>query len=224
MKVFWDGPGLEVSEGDEVEIISGIRGEDHVRASVIRNRTRGTMFNIQTDLSIFGGTVQSISPPLRGFARSILVHSQGTFFLLEEKAPPIIPAIFQASTKFLDPKLVERCRDKGYNDVLTNALSVLEEAIRARLGVDSSYAGQQLIDYAFHPTGGKLMLGETENERQLLYLVFKGLVNFLGNPQKSSSPEESDERSIEAYEITCMTDLLMRIIGKAQPRTVEEHR
>jgi hypothetical protein len=223
MKVFWDELGLEVSEGDEVEIISGIRGEDHVRASVIRNRTRGTMFNIQTDLSVFGGTVQSINPPLRGFARSVLVHSQGTFFMLEEKAPPIIPAIFKASIKFLDPKLVERCKDKGYNDVLTNALSVLEEAIRARLSVDASYAGLQLMDYAFHPTSGKLILGETESERQSLYLVFKGLASFLGNPQKSGLPEESDERSIEAYEIICVTDLLMRIMGKAQLRTVEEY-
>jgi hypothetical protein len=218
VKIFWDGPGLEVSEGDEVEILSGIRGEDHVRATVIRNRTRGAVFNTQADRSSMVDVVQDISPPLRGYARNVLAHSQGTFFMLEEKAPPIIPAIFQASSKFLDRRLVERCKDKSYRETLANALSVLEEAIRAMLGVDLSYSGPQLIEFAFHPTNGKLTLGETEGERQSLYLVFKGFASFLGVPQEHGSTEESDERSIEAYEVVCMADLLIRTIANAQLR------
>jgi hypothetical protein len=218
VKVFWDGPDLEVSEGDEVEIISGMKGEGHVRASVLRNRTSGATFKQQAEGASVAGVSENPEPPICGYARNVLVHTGGTFFTLEEKPPPIIPGIFRECSKFLDRRLVERCKDRDYHQVFANALSVLEDAIRVRLGVGPSYSGSKLINYAFNPVDGKLILGETEDERQSLYLVFEGLADFLRDPPKHHSAEESDERRIEAFEVVCMVDLLIRMIGKARLR------
>ena len=221
MKVFWDGPGLEVSEGDEVEIIRGIKGEGHVRAAVLRNRTSGATFKRKTEGASVTGVSEDLEPPICGYARNVLAHAGGTFITLEEKPPPIIPGIFKQCSRFLDRQLVERCRDKDYHEVFVNALSVLEDNIRVRLGADVSYSGSKLIDYAFHPVSGRLILGKTEDERQYLYLLFEGLVDFLRNPPEHGSNEESEERSIEGFEVVCTVDLLIRMIGKAQLREAD---
>lgn len=223
MKVFWDGPGLEVSEGDEVQISRGIKGEGHVRAHVLLNRTSGATFKKQAGGASMAGTAEDLEPPICGYARNVLDHAGGTFFTLEEKPPPIIPSIFRECSRFLDRRLVEKCADTNYRETAANALSVLEDTIRAKLGVDRSYSGSKLIDYAFHPVGGTLVLGQTEDETQFLYLMFEGLVDFLRNPPEHRSTEDSEDRSIEAFEIVCMVDLLIRIIGKAQLRENEPY-
>ena len=218
MKVFWDGPGLEVSEGDDVEITRGIRGEGHVRASVLRDRTSGATFRRPAAEASALGIPEDLNPPICGYARNVLTHTGGTFFTLEEKPPPVIPGVFKESSRFLDRRLVERCRDRGYDEVVANALSVLEDAIRERLGVDPSYSGSKLIDHAFHPVSGRLILGDTEDESQSLYLMFEGLADFLRNPPEQQPNEESEDTNIEAFEVVCMTDLLIRTIGKARLR------
>jgi len=218
VKVFWDGPGLEVSEGDDVEITRGIKGEGHVRASVLRDRTSGATFKRQAGGASMAGTAEDLEPPICGYARNVLDHAGGTFFALEEKPPLIIPGIFKECSRFLDRRLVERCNDREYDEVFANALSVLEETIRAKLGVDLSYSGSKLIDYAFNPVSGRLILGETDDEGQFLYLLFEGLVDFLRSPPEHPSNEESEERSVEAFEVVCMVDLLIRVIGKARLR------
>ena len=223
MKVFWDGPGLEVSEGDEVEIVSGVRGEGHVRASVLRNRTSRATFKRKAEGASVTGVSDDLEPPICGYARNVLVHDGGTFFALEEKPPPIIPGVFRECSRFLDRRLVERCKDKYYHEVLANALSVLEDAIRERLGVDTSYSGSKLIDYAFNPVSGKFILGETDDEGQFLYLLFEGLVDFLRSSPEHPSNEESEGRSIEAFEVVCTVDLLIRTIGKAQLRETQTY-
>ena len=218
MKVFWDGPGLEVSEGDEVEISRGTKGEGHVRAHVLLNRTSGATFKRQAGGASMAGTTEDLKPPICGYARNVLDHAGGTFFALEEKPPPIIPGIFRESSRFLDRRLMERCKDKDYHEVFANALSVLEDSIRARLGVDQGYSGSKLIDYAFNPVDGRLILGDAEDEGQSLYLMFEGLIDFLRNPPEHRSAGESEEASIEAFEVICMVDLLIRTISKARLR------
>ena len=218
MKVFWDGPGLQVSEGDEVEISRGIKGEGHVRAHVLLNRTSGATFKREAGGASMAGPPEDLEPPICGYARNVLDHAGGTFFTLEEKPPPIIPGIFRECSRFLDRRLAEHCRDRNYRETAANALSVLEDTIRERLEIDRSYSGSKLIDYAFHPVTGRLILGETEDESQFLYLMFEGLVDFLRSPPEQRSTEDSEDRSIEAFEIVCMVDLLIRTIGKAQLR------
>lgn len=161
-------------------------------------------------------TPQDITPPITGYAKNI-VFQENIYFELEEKAPPIVSSIIRECAKFLNPKLYERCKDKDYHDVVTNAFTLLEDAIRAKVGVGPDYSGKKLIDYVFNPTSGKLTLGETESERESFYLIFRGSLGLLRNPP--SHRLTKDESNIEAFEIICMVDLLLRLVDKAALRS-----
>ena len=53
----------------------------------------------------------------------------------------------------LDKSLIERCANKDYHDVVTNAFPLLEDVLRSKLGVTrEEYFGDKLIDYGFNPT------------------------------------------------------------------------
>lgn len=115
--------------------------------------------------------------------------------------------------KFIDPQLFERCKDKNYHDVVTNAFTVLEERIREKINIGPKCTGFRLIDHAFHCQSGKLTLGETECERESFRLLFRGTLEFLKYPHAHRFTEE--ESSIEAFEIICIVDFLLRLVNKA---------
>jgi len=157
------------------------------------------------------------TPPIQGYAKNIEMRRGAVSFDLEEKAPPIVSSILRECAKFIDPKLYERCKDKDYHDVITNAFPILEDRIRAKIGVGPSYSGKTLIDYAFHYNTGKLILGETSSEREALYFIFRGAIGFLRNPP--SHRLTGEESNIETFETICMVDLLLRIVDKAKLRS-----
>jgi len=157
------------------------------------------------------------TPPIHGYAKNIEISGNAMSFELEEKAPPIVSGILRECAKFIDQQLYERCKDKDYHDVVTNAFPILEDRIRAKVGVDPSYSGRKLIDYAFNPKTGKLTLGETESEREAFYFIFRGALGFLRNPPSHRLTE--DESNIEAFEIICMVDLLLWFVDKAKLRS-----
>ena len=96
----------------------------------------------------------------------------------------------------------ERCKDKDYQDVVTNAFAVLEDRIRAKIGIDPSYSAKT----------GKLTLEETVSEQESLYFLFRGAFGFFRNPPSHRLIE--DESNIESFEIIHMIDLLVRIVTK----------
>jgi len=216
MKIEWDGTNLFVFEGDEVEILRGIVDEYYVRASVIRNITRGREFRSHIEGTLMTRMPQDLKPPLRGYVSKVR-SDVNTQFDLEEKAPPIIAGILR-QCNFLDRSLFERCKDKDYHDVITNAFPILEDRIRRKVGVDRSYSGKKLVDYACHYDTGKLILGETSDERQSFYFLFRGANGFLRNPPSHHIDEETEESHIEAFRVICMVDLLLSLVDKAELR------
>jgi len=216
MKVEWSGNNLQINGGDEIVILRGFGDpkSGQVEATRIYNKTRRTVFKSSVEGVLSTRMPHDFTPPILGYAKSVVVSGSHVSFTLEEKAPPIVSGILRECAKFIDPKLYERCKDKDYHDVVTNAFPILEDKIRARLGVDPSYSGQRLIDYAFNPNTGRLILGETQSERQALHLLFKGAIGFLRNPPSHRITEE--ESNTEAFEIICMIDLLLRIVDKAE--------
>jgi len=216
MEIWWDGTGLLVFEGDEIEILRGIVENHSVRASVIRNITKGREFRSYIEHGIMTKMPQDITPPLRGYVSNVR-SDVNILFDLEEKAPPIIAGILR-QCNFLDRSLYERCKDKDYHDVITNAFPILEDRIRSKVGIDRSYSGKKLIDYAFNTNTGKLILGETSDERQSFYFMFIGANGFLRNPPSHHIDEETSESHNEAFNVICMVDLLLRLVDRAELR------
>lgn len=219
MRVMWDGVDLRVSEDDEVEVLRGIKMNESydfkVRATLVRNVTRGGKFRSRIEGVTMSQMPYDLDPPIRGYVKNLEV-SGNTYFELEEKASPLIGGIIRECRKFIDPQLFERCKDKDYHDVVTNAFTVLEERIRQKINADPSYTGTRLINHAFHPQNGKLALGETASERESFFFIFRGTLGFLRNPPAHRFTE--DESAIEAFEIICIVDLLLRLVKKASLR------
>jgi len=219
LRVSWDGTSLQISEGDEIEILRGIKHADSMRASTIRNRTKGQSFRSDIEGVMMTRMPIDFDPPIVGYAMNIEFSGQGVKFEIEEKASPIVADIYRECKKFLDPMLYERCKDKDYHDVLTNAFPILEDAIRAKLGVGPEYSGSKLINYAFNPNTGKVVLGETKNERQCFYFILAGNMGFLRNPPSHRLTVQTEESSVEAFEITCIVDHLLRLVDRASLRS-----
>lgn len=138
-----------------------------------------------------------------------------TFFEIDEKAPAIVGGILRECKKFIDSQLYERCSDKDYHDVVTNAFTVLEERIRKKINADPSFTGSKLIDYAFKPYSGKLTFGVTQAEKDSYHLLFRGALGLLRNPPA----HRFTHSEIEAFEIINIVDLLLRIVDKSSEQT-----
>ena len=218
MKVEWNNGNLQVVAGDEIKILrgEGNRESGQILATRIENVTRGTIFKSSVEGIWATQMPHDFIPPIHGYAKNIEMRRGAVSFILEEKAPPIVSDILRQCARFIDPKLYERCKDKDYHDIVTNAFPILEDRIRAKIGVGPSYSGQKLIDHAFNPKTGRLILGKIPGEQEAVHLLFKGAIGFLRNPPSHSLTE--DESNIEAFEIICMVDLLFRVVDKAQLR------
>jgi hypothetical protein len=122
MRVTWSNGSLQVSAGDEIEILRGLgeRKSAQVSATKIHNKTRGTVFTSSVEGVLMTQMPHDFIPPIHGYARNVEVRRSAITFELKEKAPPIVARILREYAKFVDPKLYERCRDKDYHDVVTN--------------------------------------------------------------------------------------------------------
>jgi hypothetical protein len=68
----------------------------------------------------------------------------------------------------LDKDLRRNCLNKNYRDTANNAFPLIEDKLRAKLGVGLEYSGNKLLDYAFNTTSGKLKIGETLIEKNCI--------------------------------------------------------
>ena len=213
----WDGTDLRINSGDEIEILRGIRSNaTEVRATVVRNITTGVQFRSRIEGVMMIEGPRDFDPPLRGYVKSIQV-TQNTNFEIDEKAPHLTGAVLRQCKSIIDPMLFERCKDKDYHDVITNAFVVLEERIRSRSGAGSEVYGQQLVDYAFNPKTGRLYVGDTESERESYFLILRGVFGSFRNP--ASHRLSRNESDVEAFEVILMVDLLLKSIERAPTRS-----
>jgi len=70
MKVMWDGTDLQISEGDEIKILRGIKydgGYDYdIRATTIQNKTRGVTYRSRIEGVTMSKMPIEIQPLLEG--------------------------------------------------------------------------------------------------------------------------------------------------------------
>lgn len=217
MKVMWDGTDLRINAGDEIEILRGIRSNaNEVRATVVRNITAGVQFRSRIEGVLMTQGPRDLDPPIRGYVKSIQV-TQNTNFEVDPKAPPLTAAVLRQCKSIVDPVLFERCKDKDYHDVVTNAFIVLEERIRTRSGAGQDIYGQQLVDYAFNPRTGRLYVADIENERESCFLILRGMFGSFRNP--ASHRLTGNESDVEAFEVILTVDLLLKLIERARVRS-----
>jgi len=117
----------------------------------------------------------------------------------------------------LDKQLVERCAKKDYHDTVTNAFALLEDKMRERIGEGRESYGEQLVNLCFNPDSGRLILGQTESERQGIYLLFRGAFSFLRNAPSHTLTIDEDRNA--APKVMHMVDLLMKLVEKASFRS-----
>jgi uncharacterized protein (TIGR02391 family) len=216
MKVMWDGTDLRISVGDEIEIVRGIQSSGmELRATLVRNITTGVDYRSRIEGATMSRGPTDLNPPIRGYVKSVQV-TQNTNFEVDLKAPPLTGAALRQYRSIIDSLLFERCKDKDYHDVITNAFVVLEEKIRAKSGAQFDVYGQQLIDYAFNPKSGRLYVGETESERESYFLILRGIFGSFRNP--SSHHLTGNESDVESFEIILTVDLLLKLVERARVR------
>jgi hypothetical protein len=69
---------------------------------------------------------------------------------------------------------------------------------------------------AFNKDHGRLVYGETSNEREALFLLFRSTYQFLRNPPAHRFVKGFTE--FEILEMVLLTDLLLKIIEKCKLR------
>ena len=221
MKVTWVGKNvLQISRGDKIQVLSGFGSPEsgQIEATRIRDQKTGNYFESDIYKIATPRNPIDFTPPIVGYVKFVhRISGEPVVFELDDTAPPIVSAMLQECERFVDPKLYKRCKDKDYHDVVGNAFPILEDRIREKTGLDPSICGQPLMNKAFSPSNGILTLGDTASEHEGLYLLFKGAIGFLRNPESHSLIDE--ETNIESLELMLMIDLLLRFVDKAKPRS-----
>ncbi|MCB2173478.1 TIGR02391 family protein [archaeon] len=201
-------------EGDKIRITRGYRTSDSgVDAYEIENLTRGGKY-----IGGGGGRYQSgsqLRDPLEGFVKNLESRPNHSTFQLVDHAVPAIGLALNTIQPLLDEELYRRVFGKTYDDTAFNALKVVEERIRARIGDKEGLTGNSLIDEAFHKDSGKLILADLDNERLSVYLLFKGANGIFRNPV---AHRYIDDEEIAAFEIVCFANRLISLIEKAELR------
>ena len=119
---------------------------------------------------------------------------------------------------FLDKEIVEKCvHKKDPEDIVTSAFRILEERIRAKIGVGPDRCGVDLINDAFNPKTGKLVLGKTPAEQEGLFHLYRGSIGFLRNPPSHRFVDYYSE--FEIFEIVVHVNLLLNLLDKCKTRT-----
>ena len=118
--------------------------------------------------------------------------------------------------QYLDQELASHSLGKTYEDAVTSAFRILEEKIRRRIQAGPELFGMPLIETAFHDEQGKLVFGETKNERQALFQLYRSAFMFMRNPPSHRFVKGFSD--VEILEIILLTDLLLKILDKCETR------
>jgi uncharacterized protein (TIGR02391 family) len=220
IRVHWDA-GLQISKGDEIEISRGIARGDSIQASQLRNITTGRNETSSIDDELAETMPKDIKPPIHGVVKTISGSPSETDFELVEGVGVLevdLRKLIKETEAFLDKEIVEKCiHKKDAEDIVTSAFRILEERIRAKIGVGPDRCGVDLINDAFNPKTGKLVLGRTPSEQEGLFHLYRGSIGFLRNPPSHRFIDYYSE--FEIFEIVVHVNLLLNLLGKCKTRT-----
>ena len=125
----------------------------------------------------------------------------------------------------LHPILEEKVRPifnlGDYETACFAAMKAVEVEVRRVSKLDDSVIGVDLMHRAFRPEGGPLAdIGAHPSERLAIMALFAGSIGAFKNPSSHRTVLFDD--AIEAVEVVQLADLLLRLLGRAEQRSVRE--
>jgi uncharacterized protein (TIGR02391 family) len=104
-----------------------------------------------------------------------------------------------------------------YETACFAALKEVEIAVRAAAGLGHGVIGVNVMRQAFNPKGGALTDEDAEGGEQVAIMeLFSGAIGAFKNPNSHRSVDYDD--AVEAAEIVQLSDLLLRILRRAERR------
>jgi len=140
------------------------------------------------------------------------------------KPPQDVAAASGREPIITDPELAKTVRalvdaDDGTNDrAINDACLVLETRLRDLSGLDKQDFGKRLVDKALRPTDGKLILGDTEPEKEGWWRTYDG---YLQSFRNSTGHRRVAASRARAAQIIGMADYLICQLQEAKQRTPE---
>jgi len=116
IKITWDA-GLQISKGDEVEILRGIiYNESNIRASLMRNITTGREEKSRIEGVLMIRSPTDIKPPIKGIVQGIKARSGETVFDLVVGVGIIeveLGRLLEEASRFLDKDIAGLLKKTG---------------------------------------------------------------------------------------------------------------
>ena len=123
---------------------------------------------------------------------------------------------FQMRFEWLHPKIVQRCHihfETGeFDDARFNAMSVVEEEIRAKISADSTDTGGALISKAMNPQTPLVCFSKVTAEQEAAHSLYRGAISSFKGAVGHRFLDTTDP--IETFECLALGSLLMRMLDR----------
>lgn len=224
-RVMWDGKSLNVTTGDEIEILRGILMREiydfDIRASTIRNLTKGI-----TSRSEIEGVTMSRSPkdfdsPIRGYVENIEVTNNTYFYIVEKGPPRDFVRLYDELINHEEIRNASEVHFKGgmYRSAVLDSFIKLESMIKQKIrGYENedihSLTTTRLMRKVFNIQNPILVWSGLEttaerNEYEGYSHIFAGSMQGIRNPPAHVIFAQKPMRSLR---LLCLANLLAEII------------
>lgn len=123
---------------------------------------------------------------------------------------------FTFTLKLLHPKIIERCEtlfETGkYENAIFDAMKVIEEEVRNKIGANPDDVGITLISKAMSPNNPRIILSEVSAEQEASHSLYRGAIGFYKNPSSHRFTDIDDP--LRTFEILAFASLLMRMLNE----------
>ena len=128
--------------------------------------------------------------------------------------------VYMISLDDLHEDIVRKCREdfisEKYDEVVSNALKLLEIKVRGKAGFDISFYGRSLMESAFNPQNTPFEIEGTASDIQGWSEIFKGIIGAIRNPL---SHRALDLEKVEAFQILCFVSYLLSFVDNLSIKT-----
>ncbi len=225
IRVTWDGRSLNVTVGDEIEILRGIIMRDiypdDIRATMIKNLTSGAKFRSRIEGVMMSESPKDIDPPIRGYVQNLEVSGNTTFELVRKGPEPNLIRLYNELITHVEIRAASEVHFKGgqYRSAIFDSWVALESMIKQKIrGYPDesihSLTTTRLMRKVFNLENPILTWKTLENtddrdEYAGYSHIFAGSMLGIRNPKAHNLFQQTPMRGIR---LLCLANLLAEII------------